>query len=60
VRVGTSSLIGPQDRPPRRGRIWVDFTEHFELVRSMFEALIARRELLLDHLTSDQQELVLT
>jgi hypothetical protein len=34
--------------------------EHFDLVRSAFAAIGARRELLLDHLAAESGELVLT
>jgi CRP-like cAMP-binding protein len=41
--------------------VWFDLMEeHFDLVRSTFEALMVRREVLLEHLASGQQELVLS
>jgi len=40
---------------------WFDLMEqHFDLVRSTFEALLLRRELLLEHLASGREELVLS
>jgi hypothetical protein len=39
---------------------WFDLMEeHFDLVRSTFEALMLRRNYLLEHLASGEQELVL-
>jgi CRP-like cAMP-binding protein len=41
--------------------VWFDLmADHFDLVRSTFEALMVRRELLLEHLAAGQEELVLT
>ena len=41
--------------------VWFDLMEqHFDLVRSIFEALMVRREQLLEHLASGQQEMVLS
>ena len=40
---------------------WFDLmAEHFDLVRSTFESLMDRRELLLEHMASGQEELVLS
>jgi len=41
--------------------VWFDLmADHFDLVRSTFESLMVRREFLLEHLASSQEELVLS